>query len=201
MKSQTKAAPLPADWFNRPAPQLARALIGATLTLRGCGGVITEAEAYTEDDPASHSFHGPTKRNAPMFGPPGRAYVYRSYGIHLCLNVTCGGGQAVLLRALVPETGLVTMANRRGTANPRLLTTGPGRLGQALGITLDDNHRPFVSPGFAILPGPPCNVITGPRIGITRASDRPWRFGLKGSAFLSRPFPTAPSFCPKYSGG
>lgn len=193
--------PLPPAWFHRPAPALAAALIGTTLTLRGCTGLITETEAYAIDDPASHSFRGRTRRNAAMFGPPGRAYVYRSYGIHLCLNITCGEGGAVLLRALTPQSGLDLMAARRGTNDPRRLTIGPGRLGQALGITLDDNHRPFDSADFAILPGPPCDVITGQRIGITRATDRPWRFGLKGSPYLSQPFPPAPSFCPKYSGG
>lgn len=189
MKGQTNLAPLPPGWFERPAPELARALVGARLILRGCGGPITETEAYTADDPASHSYSGPTARNAAMFGPPGRAYVYRSYGIHLCLNVTCGGGQAVLIRALAPEVGPGSMADRRGATNPRLLATGPGRLGQALGVTLEDNHRPFDSADFGILPGPQCTIVTGPRIGISRATDRPWRFGLKGSAYLSRPFP------------
>ncbi len=200
MKGQT-IEPLPQDWFQRPAPALAAALVGTMITLRGCSGLITETEAYTADDPASHSFRGPTKRNAPMFGPSGRAYVYRSYGIHLCLNITCGEGGAVLLRALAPHEGLDLMAGRRGTDDPRRLTTGPGRLGQALGITLDDNHRPFASADFAILPGQPSDVIIGPRIGITRATDRPWRFGLKGSRFLSRPFPAVSSSCLKYSGG
>ncbi len=189
MKSQTNPAPFPARWFARPAPDVARGLIGATVTLRGCGGMVVETEAYTPDDPASHSFPGPTARNAAMFGPPGRAYVYRSYGIHLCLNVTCGEGHAVLIRAIVPEHGLAAMTTRRGTDHPRLLASGPGRLGQALGVTLADNHRPFDAPDFAFRAGRPAPIITGPRIGITRATDRPWRFGLAGSPYLSRPFP------------
>ena len=192
MKGQTYPEPLPPGWFQRPAPDLARALIGATLVLRGCGGVVTETEAYTADDPASHSFPGPTKRNAPMFGPAGRAYVYRSYGIHLCLNVTCGEGQAVLIRALAPQFGLAAMAARRGTGNERLIASGPGRLGQALGVAISDNHRPFDAADFGFLPGAAAEIVAGPRIGITGATDRPWRFGLQGSRFLSRPF--APGF-------
>ncbi|MCC5989179.1 MAG: DNA-3-methyladenine glycosylase [Pararhodobacter sp.] len=179
---------MPPSWFQRPASDLARALIGTTLMLRGCGGMVTETEAYTRDDPASHSFAGPTKRNAPMFGPPGRAYVYRSYGIHLCLNVTCGEGQAVLIRALAPQFGLAAMAARRGTDNERRIATGPGKLGQALGITMSDNHRPFDAADFGFLPGAAAEIVIGPRIGITRATDRLWRFGLRGSRFLSRPF-------------
>ncbi len=195
------AAPLQERWFARPAPQVARALIGTTLTWHGCGGMVVETEAYTLDDPASHSHGGPTARNAAMFGPPGRAYVYRSYGIHLCLNVTCGHGQAVLIRALAPGHGLATMTTRRGTDRARLIASGPGRLGQALGVTLADNHCRFDSTETGFLPGAPASILTGPRIGITRAKDRPWRFGLAGSPHLSRAFPAAPSFCRKYSGG
>lgn len=181
--------PLPSDWFCRPADRVAPALIGAHLVVRGCGGIVTETEAYGPDDPASHSFRGPGRRNAAMFGPPGRAYVYRSYGIHWCLNVVCAPGHAVLLRAFEPERGLEAMAARRGTALPRLLASGPGRLGQALGIGPQDDHAAFDRADFGFLPGPGVGVVAGPRIGITRAADWPLRFGLKGSAFLSRPFP------------
>jgi len=187
MIGQTKS-PLPAQWFDRPAEAVARELIGAHLVVRGCGGVVTETEAYGPNDPASHSYQGPGKRNAAMFGPPGRAYVYRSYGIHWCLNVVCAAGHAVLLRAFEPGQGLHEMAARRGTDNPRLLATGPGRLGQALGIGLPDNHAAFDHPDFGFFAGGTAEVLNGPRIGITRAADWPWRFGLKDSAFLSRPF-------------
>jgi len=173
--------------FALPAPDLARALIGARLTVRGCSGIITETEAYTPDDPASHSVSGPTKRNASMFGPAGHAYVYRSYGIHWCLNVVGLPGHAALIRALEPTGGLATMAARRGRPHP--LTTGPGMLAQALGITDTDDGRPFGSPDFTILPGEPGGVLIGPRIGITKAADWPRRYGLAGSAHLSRPFP------------
>ncbi|MCB1397559.1 MAG: DNA-3-methyladenine glycosylase [Rhodobacter sp.] len=173
--------------FDLPAPELARALVGARLTVRGCSGRITETEAYTPDDPASHSFPGPTKRNASMFGPAGHAYVYRIYGIHWCLNVVGLPGHAVLIRALEPVTGIAEMTARRG--RPRPLTSGPGMLAQALGITDADDGRPFGSADFAILPGEPGAVLTGPRIGITKAADWPRRYGLAGSAHLSRPFP------------
>jgi len=187
MKRQTNQ-PLPAQWFNRPAEVVARELIGAEITVRGCGGIVTETEAYTPEDPASHSFRGEGLRNAAMFGPPGRAYVYRSYGVHWCLNVVCARGHAVLLRAFEPRHGLPEMALRRGTAVPRLLASGPGRLGQALGIGLPDNHAAFDHPDFGFYAGERAEVVTGPRIGITRAADWPWRFGLNGSAFLSRRF-------------
>ncbi|MFN3955556.1 MAG: DNA-3-methyladenine glycosylase [Pararhodobacter sp.] len=186
-------APLPAAWFDRPAPAVARDLIGTILCLRGAVGILTETEAYAHDDPASHSFPGPRPRNAAMFGPPGRAYVYRAYGIHWCLNVVCARGDAVLLRAMEPRRGLALMATRRGTDKPQLLTTGPGRLGQALGIGPQDNHLPFDRRDFCILPGAGAAVLCGPRIGISRAADYPWRFGLAGSAFLSRPFGRATS--------
>lgn len=166
---------------------LARALIGATLWVRGCGGRIIETEAYARDDPASHSFRGQTPRNAAMFGPAGTAYVYRSYGIHLCLNVVGRSGEAVLIRALEPTFGLEVMRSRRPSGP---LCAGPGRLAAALGVTLEDNGAAFgntlrLYP--AIGPCPP--LLIGPRIGITRATDLPWRFGLAGSSGLSRPFP------------
>lgn len=179
--------------FDADPVSVARALIGATLLLDGVGGTIVETEAYDHEDPASHSFSGPSPRNAAMFGPPGRAYVYRSYGIHWCLNVVCreaGVGAAVLIRALDPRHGLEVMADRRGLAEPRLLCSGPGRLCQALGVTrahdgLAIGHAPFT---FAPRREDP-DIVAGPRIGISKAADHPWRFGLRGSPHLSRPFP------------
>jgi DNA-3-methyladenine glycosylase len=173
--------------FTLPAPSLAILLIGARLTVGRCSGLITETEAYTPDDPASHSFPGPTARNRSMFGPAGHAYVYRIYGLHWCLNVVGLPGHTVLIRALKPLSGLDLMQERRGRASP--LTQGPGMLTQALEITGADDGRPFGPPDFSLDPGSPHPILTGPRIGIARATDRPWRFGLAGSAWLSRPFP------------
>ncbi len=168
------------------AARLAPRLLGARLTIRGCTGRITETEAYAPDDPASHSFSGPTRRNAAMFGPPGHAYVYRIYGLHWCLNVVGLPGHAVLIRAMEPLDGLAAMSARRGPGRP--LGTGPGRLAQALGITGADDGRPFGPPDFALALDPPADWLTGTRIGITRAADWPMRFGLPGSRHLSRPF-------------
>lgn len=179
--------------FDQPITDLARCLLGARLIVRGVGGTVIETEAYGRDDPASHSFRGLTPRNAPMFGPAGSAYVYLSYGSHLCLNVVGRPGEAVLIRALRPEIGIETMAERRKGA--ALLTAGPGRLGQALGITLFDNGRPFeaaMSLGSELVLEAgiqPKDILVGPRIGITKAADLPWRFGMDGVAGLSRPFP------------
>lgn len=171
------------------AVALARRLIGARLTVRGTGGTIIETEAYAPDDPASHSHRGPTPRNASMFGPAGHAYVYRSYGIHLCLNVVATPGAAVLIRALDPDTGLDLMRARR-PAPP--LCSGPGRLTQALDIRPDDDGAAFDGPDFGIvLAAAVPDLLVGPRIGISRAQDLPWRFGLAGAAGLSRPFPRA----------
>lgn len=157
------------------------------------GGVIVETEAYASDDPASHSYGGPSARNAAMFGPAGRAYVYRIYGLHWCLNVVCGAGEgsAVLLRALEPTRGLEVMAERRDLSDPRLLCAGPGRLCQALGVDRRHDRLPLTEPPFALLApsGPTPAVVVGPRIGISKAAERPWRFGLAGSRYLSRPFP------------
>lgn len=171
-----------------PAADLARALIGAELVVRGAGGIVVETEAYAADDPASHSFRGPTLRNAAMFGPAGRAYVYRSYGLHLCLNVVGRPGEAVLIRALSPSVGVETMRQRRPVGP---LCAGPGRLGQALDIRLTDSGRPFDGSELALRPAPmpPGRILTGPRIGISRATGLPWRFGLAGSPDLSRGFP------------
>ena len=180
--------------FAAPAPEVARRLIGVTLLVDGVGGTIVETEAYDQADPASHTFGGPTLRNAAMFGPPGCAYVYRSYGLHWCINTVCreaGHGAGVLLRALEPTHGIATMQARRGLQDVRLLCAGPGRLSQALGIDASFNARPLHLPPFALL-GPDdatgVDVVAGPRIGISRAVDAPWRFGLRGSRYLSRRF-------------
>lgn len=169
------------------AVALARRLIGAALLVRGAGGLVIETEAYAQDDPASHSFRGPTRRNASMFGPAGHAYVYRSYGIHLCLNVVARPGEAVLIRAIAPQTGLDLMRIRRGNAP---LCSGPGRLAQALALRLEDDGAPFDGTDFALdLPTATPELLVGPRIGISKAQDLPWRFGLAGAKGLSRPFP------------
>lgn len=182
---------MPPDFYDRPVLDLARALIGCRLFVEGVGGTIVETEAYHAGDAASHSHAGITPRTATMFGPPGRAYVYRSYGLHWCMNVVGGRepGAAVLLRAIEPTIGLETMAARRAIADPRLWCAGPGRLCQALGITAAHDGQPLDAPPFALLPrDAEPDLHVGPRIGITRAAAEPWRFGLAGSRFLSRPF-------------
>ncbi len=167
---------------------LAPRLIGVTLLVDGVGGIIVETEAYRRDDPASHSFTGPTPRNAAMFGPPCHAYVYRSYGLHWCFNIVAEGHGAVLIRALAPLVGLERMAARRG--GPAFLCAGPGRLTQALAITGALDGAPLDRPPFDWREREGVSdVVAGPRIGITRAADAPWRFGLRGSPFLSRRFP------------
>ncbi len=185
---------LPPAFFARDAVAVARDLVGVTLLVEGIGGVLVETEAYDRTDPASHSFAGRTARNAAMFGPPGRAYVYRSYGIHWCLNVVCGqegGGSAVLLRALRPTHGLDVMRERRGLSDERALCSGPGRLTAALAVTIAHDGLPLDRPPFALLPREEdaLPIATGPRIGISKAVEAPWRFGLAGSPFLSRRFP------------
>ena len=184
----------PAD-FAADAPAVAHALIGATLLVDGVGGTIVETEAYDMTDAASHTFGGPTARNRAMFGPPGHAYVYRSYGIHWCLNFVCreaGHGAGVLIRALQPTHGVDVMHTRRGMDDERLLCAGPGRVGQALGIGAAHYGLPLDAAPFTVLAAPadaaPVQVLTGPRIGISRAVDVPWRFGLAGSRHLSRGF-------------
>jgi DNA-3-methyladenine glycosylase len=178
--------------FDQEIVDLAQSLIGATLLVCGVGGVILETEAYGRDDPASHSFRGPTARNAAMFGPPGTVYVYRSYGCHLCLNFVGRPGEAVLIRALHPEHGQHKMAARRNLpVDARNIASGPGRLGQALAVTLDDNGKRIGDDEFHLLPpsAPITHLLVGPRIGLTKAVDRPWRFGLPGAPDVSRPFP------------
>lgn len=182
--------------FYESSVNVARQLIGATFTVDGVGGVIVETEAYDQLDPASHTFAGLTKRNAAMFGAPGCAYVYRSYGIHWCLNFVCeeeGHGAGVLIRAIEPIIGLQTMMERRGVEDVRLLCSGPGKLGQALGIIHSFNGMPLNESPFELIPAKKSvDVICGPRIGISKAVDLPWRFGLSSSPFLSRRFSAAP---------
>jgi DNA-3-methyladenine glycosylase len=189
--SRPEALRRQAELFTAPSHEAARLLIGWTLTKDGVGGRIVETEAYHFEDPASHSFSGPTARNAVMFGPPGVIYVYRSYGIHWCMNLVCGPapGSAVLIRALEPTEGIDLMIARRGLEDPRLLCSGPGRLCEAMAVTREHNGLRIDQPPFALAPGPAAEVVVGPRIGITKAVDVPWRFGEKGSRFVSKPFP------------
>lgn len=185
--------------FAAPSHEVARRLVGVTLLVDGIGGRIVETEAYDRDDPASHSFSGPTPRNAAMFGPPGRVYVYRSYGIHWCLNFVCraaGHGAGVLIRAIEPTVGLDRMRERRGLQDVRLLCAGPGRVGQALGVDRRLDGLPLDAPPFVLIAAPDDHpavlVDVGPRIGISKAVDVPWRFGERGSRFLSRAFGRRP---------
>ncbi|HYE41341.1 MAG TPA: DNA-3-methyladenine glycosylase [Ramlibacter sp.] len=179
--------------FDADAAVVAQALIGAVLLVDGVGGRIVETEAYDREDPASHAHSGPTQRNQAMFGPPGRAYVYRSYGIHWCLNFVCreeGHGAGVLIRAIEPLAGIETMCERRGLHDVRLLCAGPGRVGQALAIQHAYNgHRLDLKPFEVLAADRRHDVVVGPRIGISKAADVPWRFGLAGSHFVSRRFP------------
>ena len=184
--------PLTPAFFDRSVHEVAPELIGATLLVGGVGGVIVELEAYHHTEPAAHSYRGRTERNAVMFGPAGVAYVYRSYGIHWCLNFVCegkGSAAAVLLRALQPTKGLAVMRRRRGLTDERLLCSGPGRLCEALGVTHAHNGRRLDRPPFALFDRVgKAEVVTGPRIGLTKAVGLPWRYGLAGSPFLSKPF-------------
>ena len=179
-------------FFRRSVLEVAPDLIGAALLVDGVGGRIVEVEAYHQTDPAAHSFRGPTSRNAVMFGPPGYVYVYRSYGIHWCVNFVCepkGSASAVLIRAIEPTEGLAIMRRRRGVTDERLLCSGPGRVCEALRITHAHNGLALDEPPFALFArSDEVEVIAGPRIGITKAVEKPWRYGLKGSRFLSKPF-------------
>jgi len=181
------------DFFDRSVHEVAPELIGTTLRVDGVGGMVVEVEAYDHEDPAAHGFRGQTPRNASMFGPAGHAYVYRSYGVHWCLNFVCEGvgvANAVLIRALEPVDGIDAMRARRGVANDRLLCAGPGRLCQALGITRDHDGFPLDESPFQLLARETePELVRGPRVGITKAVERPWRYGLAGSRFLSRSFP------------
>jgi DNA-3-methyladenine glycosylase len=184
--------PLKRGFFARSVHEVAPDLIGATLLLDGVGGIIVEVEAYHHTDPAAHSFRGPTPRNLVMFGPPGFAYVYRSYGIHWCVNFVCekeGSASAVLIRALEPTHGIATMRRRRGLQDDRALCSGPGKLTEALGITAAHNCLALDAPPIALhARGKKPEIVAGVRIGITKAVELPWRYGLKGSRFLSKGF-------------
>ncbi len=178
------------DFFARSVHDVAPDLLGCTLLVDAVGGRIVEVEAYDREDPASHGYAGETARNRSMFGPPGRAYVYRSYGIHWCLNLVCaepGRAEAVLVRALEPAHGLERMRERRGVDDPRLLCSGPGRLCQALGVTGEHDGLALDEPPFALhVPAHAVEVVRGPRVGVTRAVDVPWRYAEAGSPFVSR---------------
>jgi DNA-3-methyladenine glycosylase len=198
-KSRAKSRRIAGIDFMASSVEVAQRLIGVELRLDGVGGRIVEVEAYDREDPASHSHRGPTARNASMFGPPGHAYVYRSYGLHWCLNFVCrepGHGAGVLIRALEPLSGLDAMRRRRGVLADRLLCAGPGRLTEALGVDASHDGLALDAPPFELRRGgSDAEIVRGPRIGISKAQDVPWRFGLRGSRFLSRPFVAiAPAF-------
>ncbi len=186
---------LDAAFFDRSVHAVARELIGCRLFYDGCGGTIVETESYERDDPACHAYAGLTERTATLFGPPGRAYIYLSYGIHSLLNAVCepvGDAAAVLIRALEPTAGLGRMRTRRGGRPDADLCSGPGKLTEALGIGLDSNDADLAANPFLLLspePGKRVEIVTGPRVGITKAVERPWRFSLAASRFVSRPRP------------
>ena len=191
-QNSSKRVPLTRAFFDRSVHEVAPELIGATLLVDGGGGTIVEVEAYDHEDPAAHGFGGRTARNASMFGPPGHAYVYRSYGIHWCLNFVCEGvgvASAVLIRALEPTAGIPAMQKRRKMRDMRLLCAGPGRLCEALGVTRAHDGLALDAPPFRLFARPHAiPLAVGPRIGISKAMAKPWRYGLAGSRFLSRPF-------------
>jgi DNA-3-methyladenine glycosylase len=192
MPAQKPGKPLERAFFARRVLEVAPDLIGVTLLVNGVGGIIVEVEAYHHSEPAAHSFNGPTPRNLVMFGPPGVAYVYRSYGIHWCVNFVCekaGSASAVLIRALQPTHGIPAMRRRRGLHDERSLCSGPGKLCEALAITGEHTGLALDTPPIALharVQKP--EIVTGERIGITKAVELPWRYGLKGSKFLSKPF-------------
>ncbi|WP_413710117.1 DNA-3-methyladenine glycosylase [Rhizobium sp. Rhizsp82] len=175
-------------FFERDAIAVARDLLGCLLLVNGAGGRITETEAYFPDDEASHSFRGPTKRNGAMYGPPGNVYIYRIYGMYWCLNFVCTPGSAVLIRALEPEAGIGEMAERRATDQLTALCSGPGKLCQALDIGIAINDRPLDREPYTLFPSAPVPIVSGKRIGITKNAEAPWRFGIQGSRYLSKPF-------------
>lgn len=182
------------SFFSRDVTLVARELLGAELLVDGVGGIVTETEAYHPGEPASHAFIGQTPRNAAMFKGPGHVYVYRSYGIHWCFNLVCADASAVLIRAIEPTRGIETMAERRGVSGLRDLCSGPGKLGEALGITRALDGLLLSSPPFGFrLPGEAPPVVIGARVGITKAAELPWRFGIAGSAYLSKAFKSAPA--------
>jgi len=195
---------LPRSFFTRPSPEVGPDLLGRILVRRVDDGTlltarIVEAEAYQEDDPASHSYRGRTNRTEVMFGPAGHVYVYFTYGMHHCMNVVTGStgeGSAVLLRAAEPLEGLEEMARGRGTNDPRMLCSGPGRLCQALGIDRAENGLDLVRGRQLWLlegtPVPPSMISVGSRVGITSGTERPWRFSVRGDRFVSRVRPAAP---------
>lgn len=188
--SQRLAAPMHKDFFDRDVAVVARDLIGRTLLFDGVGGTVVETEAYGAQDPASHSFRGPTSSNAAMFSKPGTIYVYRSYGIHWCVNMVCQPGSAVLIRALEPLAGIDQMIDRRGTDRIESLCSGPGKLTMALAITGDHNHQHITESLFELTPPlDAVRIAIDKRIGITKAPETPWRFGLAGSRFVSKRFP------------
>jgi DNA-3-methyladenine glycosylase len=178
------------DFFARSVHEVAPDLIGVTLLVDGVGGRIVEVEAYDQEDPASHGYGGRTARNEAMFGPPGHAYVYRSYGIHWCLNLVCGEEgvpEAALIRALEPTAGIDDQRARRGVQELRALCSGPGKLCQALAVTGVHDGLPLDAPPFRLVPRAEVpEIVTGPRIGITRATELSWRYALAGSRYLSR---------------
>ncbi|MFZ5734532.1 MAG: DNA-3-methyladenine glycosylase [Pseudomonadota bacterium] len=184
--------PLNKRFFARSVHDVAPDLIGATMLVDGVGGIIVEVEAYHHTEPAAHSYRGPTPRNGVMFGPPGFAYVYRSYGIHWCVNMVCeaeGSASAVLIRAIEPTHGLAAMRRRRGLQDERSLCSGPGKLCEAMNISIKHNGLSLLEPPFAFhARRTKPEIITGIRIGITKAAELPWRYGLKESRFLSKPF-------------
>jgi DNA-3-methyladenine glycosylase len=181
------------SFFARSVHEVAPDLIGVTLLVDGVGGRIVEVEAYDQEDPASHGYRGRTARNEAMFGPPGHAYVYRSYGVHWCLNLVCGAEgvpEAALIRALEPMHGIEQQRRRRGATELRALCSGPGKLCQALGITREQDGLPLDRAPFRLEPRRDVpEIVTAPRIGITRATELSWRYLEEASSFLSRPAP------------
>lgn len=181
------------SFFDRSVLEVAPDLIGATFLVGGVGGIITEVEAYHHTEPAAHSFNGPTPRNQVMFGPPGFSYVYRSYGIHWCVNFVCeeaGSASAVLIRAIEPTHGIPAMRRRRGLHDERMLSSGPGKLCEAMAVTGKHNGLALDAPPIAIYARTrKPEIVSGIRIGITKVVELPWRYGLKGSKFMSKPFP------------